>query len=239
MTCLYAAFTAPDPTASPQCHGSWPLIRVRYPTRSADLPSGGGRRSCWPPGNRGDVLALQLLGLQIDLSLENLWGGLSHLGGDGQRGAADVRGFGACKMFSINHLQRSRTCLTMRSWLMGFLLLRQSKVEGFTRIIHGPSPYHLKAHPVSHRTLELQDFSSRVWEWENISVLDNGVFYKKAHSCQEDLIFIFNDHNLGQLDDDGSLRSAICETPLPMLPGYGSCILLSPCKMCRGYGSPY
>jgi hypothetical protein len=31
-----------------------------------------------------------LLGLQIDLGLENLWGGLSHLGGDGQQGAADV-----------------------------------------------------------------------------------------------------------------------------------------------------
>jgi hypothetical protein len=39
---------------------------------------------------QGDVLPLQLLGLQIDLGLENLWGGLSHLGGDGQRGAADV-----------------------------------------------------------------------------------------------------------------------------------------------------
>jgi len=39
---------------------------------------------------QGGCLAFQLLGLQIDLGLENPWGGLSHLGGDGQRGAADV-----------------------------------------------------------------------------------------------------------------------------------------------------
>jgi hypothetical protein len=42
----------------------------------------------------GDVLPLQLLGSQIDLGLENLWGGLSHLGGDDQRGAADVMEIG-------------------------------------------------------------------------------------------------------------------------------------------------
>jgi hypothetical protein len=31
-----------------------------------------------------------LLGLQIDLGLKHLWGGLSHLSGDDQRGATDV-----------------------------------------------------------------------------------------------------------------------------------------------------
>jgi hypothetical protein len=45
---------------------------------------------------------------------------------------------------------------------MGFLLMKKGKARGFIRILRGPSPYNLKAHPqqrvgidMAHETLDL------------------------------------------------------------------------------------
>src|SRR2546430_9407317 len=54
---------------------------------------------------------------------------------------------GACKVCSIKHLHRSRSCSTMSSWSMGFLLMKKGQALGCIRIRHGSPTYNSKAHP--------------------------------------------------------------------------------------------
>ena len=133
---------APHPRTERSALGDTP-----GPTRFPDSPSGCGRISRRHPGNKVRRPALQLLGLEIDLGLENLPGDLSHLCEDAIEAAATLWRSGACKMFSIKHVHRSRSCSTMRSWSMGFLLMKRGTFWGFIRIRHGPPTYNSKGTP--------------------------------------------------------------------------------------------